>query len=81
MLKRILIGIVLVMAFQSSLQASNAVPTKEEITKLYVASFKRAPDAGGLQYWFNSGFTLKEIARYFFDSSEMQEEYPSNSTT
>ncbi len=68
------------MAFQSSLQA-DTLPTKAEITKLYVASFKRAPDAGGLQYWFNTRLTLKEIATYFFDSPEMQEEYPPGSTT
>ncbi len=81
MLKRILMGIVMLMVFQTSLQASASAPTKEEITKLYVASFNRAPDTGGLQYWVDLKLTLKEIATYFFDSTEMQETYPPSSTT
>ncbi len=70
----------MLMTFQSTLQAGTA-PTKAEITKLYVATFNRAPDAGGAEWWATQGLTLKEIATFFFDSSETKEEYPPGSTT
>ena len=53
-------------------------PTEESITKLYIATFDRAPDSKGLDYWLNdSGFTLEEIAQSFFDQKETQEKYSS----
>lgn len=55
-----------------------------DVTKLYVATFNRAPDAAGLDYWvYSSGLTLEQIAQSFFDQSETQNAYPagtSNST-
>lgn len=55
-----------------------------DVTKLYVATFNRAPDAAGLDYWvYSSGLTLEQIAQSFFDQSETQSAYPggtSNST-
>jgi len=42
--KLILASIILIL----SLNASEEVPTQEEVAKLYVATFNRAPDAGGL---------------------------------
>ena len=57
------------------------VPTKNSVTKLYVATFNRAPDAAGLDYWLNSsGLQLEEIAQSFFDQPETQAKYPEGST-
>lgn len=54
-------------------------PTIEDVTKLYVATFNRAPDASGVNYWVNdSGLSLEEIAESFFDQQETQELYPSD---
>jgi len=62
------------------LYASEENPTQEEVAKLYVATFNRAPDAGGLAYWTNESFggnpTLSNIAQSFFDQSETQILYP-----
>lgn len=50
------------------------------VTKLYVATFNRAPDAAGLDYWANSsGLDIEMIAKSFFDQSETQTIYPPNS--
>ena len=76
MLKRMLIGMLMLMLAQSSLQAGT-VPTQENVTKLYVATFNRAPDAAGLNYWVNdSGLTLEQISQSFFDQPETQSMYP-----
>lgn len=62
----------------SSLSATTA--TQENVTKLYVATFDRAPDKGGLNYWLNSGFDLESIAMSFFDQPETAAKYPSGTT-
>lgn len=51
--------------------------TLAEVTKLYVATFNRAPDAAGINYWTNSGMSIENIAQSFFDQSETQTLYPS----
>jgi len=52
-------------------------PFKNEVAKLYVATFNRAPDNAGLNYWTNdSGLTLSQIAQSFFDQPETQVLYP-----
>ena len=54
-----------------------ATQTYEEVAKLYVAFFNRAPDAEGLHYWVeDSGLTIEEIAQSFFDQSETHDRYP-----
>lgn len=50
--------------------------TLSEVTKLYVATFNRAPDAEGINYWANSGMSIENIAQSFFDQSETQILYP-----
>jgi len=46
-------------------------PTQENIAKLYVATFNRAPDSAGLDYWLNnSGLNLEQIAESFFNQPE-----------
>jgi len=53
------------MMLSTLLQAE--VPTRESVTKLYVATFNRAPDSAGLNYWLNdSGLQLEQIAQSFF---------------
>ncbi|MDZ7664844.1 MAG: DUF4214 domain-containing protein [Desulfotignum sp.] len=54
--------------------------TKEQVTKLYVATFNRAPDAAGLNYWVDSGLTIEKIAESFFLAPETQEKYPEGTT-
>ncbi len=46
-------------------------PTRENVTKLYIATFDRAPDSRGLDYWADSsGLDLEGIAKSFFDQDE-----------
>ncbi len=52
-------------------------PTKESVTRLYVATFDRAPDSDGLNYWVaDSNLTLEQIAQSFFDQNETKSLYP-----
>jgi len=51
--------------------------TQKSLTKLYVATFDRAPDAEGFDYWLASGLSLEEVAKSFFEQAEIQEQYPS----
>ncbi|PHS58174.1 MAG: hypothetical protein COB17_04050 [Sulfurimonas sp.] len=46
--------------------------TREQVAKVYIATFNRAPDAAGLDYWINlSGFTnIEDVASSFFDQPE-----------
>jgi len=66
------------------LYASEQTPTQEEVAKLYVATFNRAPDSVGLNYWVNDSFdghpTLSGIAQSFFDAPETQALYPAGTT-
>lgn len=53
------------------------VPTYENVTQLYVATFNRAPDSAGIKYWVDdSHLSLEDIAKSFFDQSETQTLYP-----
>ncbi len=61
------------------LYASEEIPTQEEVAKLYVATFNRAPDSAGLTYWTtSSGLKLSQIAQSFFDQPETQTLYPAD---
>jgi len=52
-------------------------PTQKNITKLYIATFDRVPDAQGLAYWLNdSELDLESIAMSFFEQPETVEKYP-----
>jgi len=78
---KIIMGTLMLFAFQSSLQAGTA-PTLENTTKLYVATFNRAPDSKGLNYWANdAGLDLEGIAQSFFDQPETKEAYPADSNS
>lgn len=55
--------------------------SNDEVAKLYVATFNRAPDAAGLSYWVNdSGLSIEQIAMSFFDQFETRELYPPDNT-
>jgi len=55
--------------------------SKDGIVKLYVATFDRAPDSAGLDYWASSGVSIENIARSFFDQPETKAKYPDGTTT
>ncbi len=60
-------------------------PTEESLTRLYVATFDRAPDKAGIDYWLYQSFggnaCLEQIAQSFFDQNETQQRYPQSLTT
>jgi len=51
---------------------------KEDLIELYIATFNRAPDAEGFNYWLNESplQTMEEIAQSFFDQPETKALYP-----
>ena len=49
--------------------------TKEKLTQLYIATFDRVPDSAGMDCWLDSGMSLEEIARSFFDQEETKKLY------
>ncbi len=56
------------------------IATEPTVTKLYIATFDRAPDATGLEYWIESGLELENIAISFFAQTETQEKYPDSAS-
>jgi len=55
---------------------------KESIVKLYVATFDRAPDADGLNYWaYQSKLSIEDTATSFFDQDETKAKYPDGLST
>ncbi len=79
-MKRILF-LFMVFFMSLSLYSSEENPTQDEVTKLYVATFNRAPDSAGIKYWLNSGLKLSQIAESFFDQPETKLLYPSSVET
>ncbi len=76
MLKRLFLSLLLLTAILNA-----TTPTQENVTKLYVAMFERAPDAAGLDYWIkDSGLDLEGIAQSFFAQEETQKKYPPGTT-
>ncbi len=59
-----------------NLYSSEEYPTENEVVKLYVATFNRAPDYKGISYWLSSGLKLSQIAESFFDQPETKNKYP-----
>jgi hypothetical protein len=62
-----------------------------DLVELYIASFNRAPDSVGLDYWgsryydglnkIENGMSLEQIAKSFFTQKETIAAYPSNMAT
>ena len=73
----------LIMLFMSfNMMASENQPSEDEVTKLYVATFDRAPDSAGLLWWVNSSnLKLSQIAQSFFDQVETKTLYPNGTST
>ncbi len=76
MFKKILLSLLLLTTVLNA-----TAPTQGNIVKLYIATFNRAPDAAGLNYWSTSGISIESMAKYFFNSTEVQVIYPPGSTT
>ncbi len=75
MLKKILIFLLLTATINATF------PTQINVTKLYVATLDRAPDAKGLDYWvYKSDLNLELIAQSFFDQPELDIKYPKDTT-
>lgn len=57
--------------------------TREQVAQIYIATFNRAPDTAGLDYWMNdSGFlNIEDVASSFFDSNEAALIYPHETTS
>jgi len=55
--------------------ANAQIATEDSLTKLYIATFDRAPDTVGLEYWIQSWLSLEEIAQSFFEQQETLEKY------
>jgi len=71
----------IVIATFTYVEADENNPTKDEVAKLYVATFNRAPDSTGLDYWVNnSNLKLSQIAKSFFEQDETISLYPYNMT-
>ncbi len=49
---------------------------REDIAEIYIATFNRAPDSDGLNYWESSPLTINSIAESFFYQVETQIKYP-----
>ncbi|PHS56412.1 MAG: hypothetical protein COB17_09105, partial [Sulfurimonas sp.] len=78
LVSRLALSIILTL---STIYASEEVPTQEEVSKLYVSTFNRAPDSSGLDYWLNnSKLKLSEIALSFSYQPETQNLYPDSIT-
>ncbi len=73
-----LIPILLLLLFSNILLAK---ADRDEVAKLYIATFNRAPDKAGLDYWVNdSGLSIEQIASSFFDQPETKKLYPEGSS-
>ena len=61
---------------------TTSLASKNDIVKVYVATFGRAPDSKGLDYWEDSSnLDIQGIAKSFFDQPETQKVYPPNTTS
>jgi hypothetical protein len=54
---------------------------KDNLTELYIATFDRAPDIDGINYWLEQNMTLQAIAQSFFDQDETRNLYPPSLST
>ncbi len=53
--------------------------SQDGVTRLYVATFNRAPDSDGIKYWLgsaSSSSSLEDICKSFFNQQETSELYP-----
>ncbi|MBL0721597.1 MAG: DUF4214 domain-containing protein [Sulfurovum sp.] len=75
-MKRVILGTTILLLLSSGVLLSEEA-TKENVAGLYVATFDRAPDGAGLDYWVEkSDLSLEGIATSFFEQNETKELYP-----
>ena len=68
-------------SMMSTKESPSSSLTPEGITKLYIATFGRTPNQEEIDYWLDeSGLTIEQIAKSFFDQPETQELYPEGSS-
>ena len=75
-MSRLLVSLLLIISITKVLMGYDSVTRQTEVGKLYVATFNRAPDKAGLDYWVNCGLTIAKIAQSFFVQPETQALYP-----
>ena len=52
-------------------------PSYQEVATIYIATFGRAPEFDGLNYWVHdSGLDIDAIAKSFFEQKETNARYP-----
>ena len=71
MIKSVLISFILIISLTYAKTAD-----RSSVSKLYIAILDRAPDSAGLNYWLESGLSLEDISKSFFDQREVKERYP-----
>ena len=58
-------------------EGTGTKPELDNVTRLYIATFGRAPESAGSIYWlYESKLNLEDIARSFFDQEETKGKYP-----
>ncbi len=77
MKKFILVSLVFIFTITSFAQEA----TKDNLIELYVATFDRAPDSDGIDYWHSTNMPLENIAKSFFDQGETRTKYPTTLST
>ena len=53
----------------------------ENLTRLYIATFSRAPDYDGIEYWIRDAMPLERIAESFFEQPETKRLYEDTKST
>ena len=61
---------------------SATLSQKEQVIEVYIATFNRAPDFLGFEYWLanitDKGWSIQDVAKSMFESSEVSKNYPSD---
>jgi len=73
--------IIIALVFVFTITSFSQDATRDSLIKLYIATFDRAPDVDGINYWANSNMELESIAQSFFDQDETRNKYPSGLST
>ncbi len=73
--------IIIILVFFFSIFSFAQEANKESLTKLYIATFDRAPDVDGINYWISTNMNLEQVAQSFFDQDETRNKYPSGVST
>lgn len=80
-MRNLIFKMMMVCVFALNLNAT----TQDDVIELYIATFDRAPDSAGLDYWVgridSDEMTIETVASSFFDQPETKEKYPENSTS